>query len=101
MTLSIKAARQRDIPAHTEYAMRCFLYSIEGAGTIRQVATIQEYTFWLIRQWNVELVDWPMIYLLLGPLSCQQPYLGITRMHCAAVYFFRLAFVRVTTLIYL
>ena len=36
MTLSIKAARQRDIPAHTEYAMRCFLYSIEGAGTIRQ-----------------------------------------------------------------
>ena len=36
MVLSIKAARRRDIPAHTDHAMRCFLYSIEGAGTIRQ-----------------------------------------------------------------
>ena len=36
MLMSIKAARQRDIPSHTDYAMRCFLYSIEGGGTIRQ-----------------------------------------------------------------
>ena len=36
MIMSIKAARQHDILAHTEYAMRCFLYSIEGGGTIRQ-----------------------------------------------------------------
>ena len=36
MVLAIRAARHRHILRHKDYAMRSFLYSIEGAGTIRQ-----------------------------------------------------------------
>lgn len=101
MILSIKAARERDKSGHADYAMMCFLYSIEGAGTIRQVKNLAAYAFRMLRLWNVEPAHWPTISLFLGSLYCQRPYQGVTGMNCAAAYFLELFFTRVTTLIYI
>ena len=88
MILSIKAVKQGDIPAHTDYAIRSFLYSIEGAGTIRQVAYLQ----WLASPYVPSL--------LAGPGPCQLLHLGKAT-HCGPAYFIRGIFTRLLTLYYI
>ena len=88
MILSIKAVKQGDIPGHTDYAIRSFLYSIEGAGTIRQVAYLQ----WLASPYVPSL--------LAGPGPCQLVHLGKAT-HCVPAYFIRGIFTRLLTLYYI
>ena len=88
MVLSILAAKNHDIPTHTDYAIRCFLYSIEGAGTIRQVAYMQ----WLLAPYV------PSIFA--GPGECQLLHMGQAT-NCVVPYFIRGIFVRLLTLYYI
>ena len=88
MYMSIKAAINHDIQSHTKYAFRAFVYSIEGAGTIRTVAYLQ----WLFRPYFPEVMT--------GPMDCQRLF-GGQATNCALPYFVRGIFVRLLTLYYI
>ena len=88
MLLSIKAAMDRDIPKHKDYIIRCFLYSIEGAGTIRTIAYLQ-YIFS------------PFVpEIFAGPAKCQAMF-GGQATYCVLPYFIRGIFTRLLTLFYI
>lgn len=88
MLLSMKAIWEGRISEHQDYAIRCFLYSIEGAGTIRQVAYMQ----WIASPYVPSLFS--------GPGECQSIYSGEAT-HCVEQYFVRGLFVRLLTFYYI
>ena len=88
MLLSMKAIWNGRISDHQDYAVRCFLYSIEGAGTIRQVAYIQS----LASPFVPSLVS--------GPGDCQAIHFGEAT-HCFKQYLVRRIFVRILTFYYI
>ena len=88
MVLSLRAVRNGKISEHQDFAIRSFLYSIEGAGTIRQVAYMQS-------------VASPYLPALLsGPGDCQRLFHGLAT-HCAREYLIRGLFTRLLTLYYI
>ena len=78
--LGMYALVKKDQNAHKDAMMRCFLYSIEGAGTIRTVGSI-------------------MFEFGVGPLICQSKFGGCAA-RCAFSYFHRLIWIRALTLYY-
>ena len=88
MILAIKAAKKHDTRAHVDYAIRSYLYSIEGAGTIRTVAYLQA----LLSHWLPDILQ--------GPMHCQNSHAGLAS-HCAVEYTVRLLLTRLLTLYYL
>jgi hypothetical protein len=78
---AMKHAFNKEIQLHTDSMVRCFLYSIEGAGTIRTVG-------------------WIMIMLGKGPTFCQAKY-GSLSCHCTWPYVSRLLCIRVLTIYWL
>ena len=88
MVLAIKAVKNKDIRGHTDYAVRSFLYSIEGAGTIRTVASIQGLLSPVLPQ------------ILIGPAECQNIHLGQAT-QCIGEYATRLLLTRLLTLYYI
>ena len=79
--LGIWAVTKREMSAHKDAMMKCFLYSIEGAGTIRTVGAI--------------------LHLLeMGPTMCQQAHGGLAS-DCVFPYVQRLIGIRMLTLFYL
>jgi len=81
MTTAIIRARRKDYTGHRDAMIRCFVYSIEGAGTIRTVATVQAF-------------------LGMGPTDCQILWNG-TSTHCLYSYTWRLLLTRYLSLAYL
>lgn len=75
------AASQHDMSAHKDAMMKCFLYSIEGAGTIRTVGLI-------------------MHCIGIGPTMCQQKHKGLAT-DCVFPYLQRLIGIRSLTTVYL
>lgn len=88
MLLSMKAIWEGRISEHQDYAIRCFLYSIEGAGTIRQVAHMQLFASPYVPS------------LFSGPGECQSIYSGEAT-HCVEQYFVRRFFSRLLTFYYI
>jgi len=78
--LGMYALVKKDIKAHKAAMMRCFLYSIEGAGTIRTVGAI-------------------MHLFGLGPTFCQQ-LVGGCAAQCVFSYVHRLIWIRLLTVYY-
>jgi len=78
MILGIKSARRGDIEQHIDQMFRCFIYSIEGAGTIRTVG----YLLWLGG---------------LGPTYCQTENCA-TATNCVEPYVLQLVCIRLLTL---
>lgn len=74
------AAINNDQTEHQHSMMRCYLYSIEGAGTIRTVGYI-------------------MALMNAGPTFCQQKNDGLAS-NCVRGYVLRLLFIRLLTLYY-
>merc|ERR1719228_976215 len=81
MIMAIIRARNKDIQGHTDAMIRCFLYSIEGAGTIRTMATFQAF-------------------FSFGPTDCQIDNDGLAT-KCMYSYVWRLIFTRYLSLAYL
>ena len=78
MIMGIHKARTGCLDQHGDYMFRCFIYSIEGAGTIRTVA----YLLWLFG---------------LGPTFCQSANGAIATL-CVAPYVLRLICIRLLSL---
>jgi len=78
MIMGVHKARTGCLEQHGDYMFRCFIYSIEGAGTIRTVA----YLLWLVG---------------LGPTFCQSAN-GATATLCVAPYVLRLICIRLLSL---
>ncbi len=78
MFLGIQSIRRGDVSKHIDQMFRCFIYSIEGAGTIRTV----EFFLWLAGQ---------------GPTFCQSTH-GATATHCVTPYVLRLLCTRFLSL---
>ena len=81
MVTAIIRVRRKDITGHKDAMMRCFIYSIEGAGTIRWIANIQEL-------------------LGLGPTSCHNLLNGFST-SCTYSYCWRLIFTRYLSMYFL
>ena len=81
MVTAMIRVRRKDYQGHRDAMLRCFLYSIEGAGTIRTVATLQAF-------------------LGLGPTECQMLANGFST-NCMYSYTWRLLFTRYLSLGYL
>jgi len=75
------AAKRQNVAAHKDAMMKCFLYSIEGAGTIRTVGAI-------------------MHAFNMGPTMCQQVHGGLANA-CVFPYVLRLLGIRSLTSVYL
>lgn len=84
MARSIFQITKRDVTGHKDNAVLAFLFSIEGAGTIRTVQHIQLF-------FKIVL---PPVFA--GPSDCQNMY-GGKATHCAESYCLRLVFVRIMT----
>jgi hypothetical protein len=82
---SAVAIKNRDISGHTDNAILGFLYSIEGAGAIREVS-----------QWQLWLKPW-LREPFQGPGDCQSLAGGMAT-HCVTTYCMRMLFVRWFTL---
>ena len=78
MVLGIQSIRRGDLSQHIDRMFRCFIYSIEGAGTIRTVG----YLLWLAG---------------LGPTFCQSAN-GATATHCVAPYVLQLVCIRLLSM---
>lgn len=78
--LGMYALEQKNMEAHKDAMTRCFLYSIEGAGTIRTVGFI-------------------MALFGTGPTFCQQMYGGCAA-RCVLQYIHRLIWIRALTIYY-
>lgn len=81
MVTAITQARRKDLAGHRDAMIRCFIYSIEGAGTIRTIASLQAF-------------------LGLGPTECQILWNG-TATHCLYSYTWRLILTRYLSMSYL
>ena len=88
LIMSILSVRAGNILKHKDHAIKCFLYSIEGAGTIRTVAFIQEIVAPYV----------PHVFTGLG--KCQSLYSGEAN-KCIVMYLIRLIFIRVLTDVYI
>ena len=67
-----------------------------------QMAGLQTYLWWALKSWSVEIVEWPPVKVLLGPLLCQRSTLGLVGTQCSAAYFVRLGVLtRLTTILYI
>jgi len=84
MLRSIRDVARKDVAGHEIHSVVAFLYSIEGAGTIRTVSHLQ----------------WPLKFILPpvfgGPSDCQAIYNGQAA-QCVASYCIRMVFTRVLT----
>ena len=77
---------------------------------MEQIAGLQTYSWWLLRSWSVEIVEWsptPLKWLvgdqptIWGPFVCQRDTQGVIGTQCAVTYFMRLGvLVRLTSLLY-
>ncbi len=81
MARGIASIRRGDVAEHIDHMVRCFVYSIEGAGTIRTVS----HLFWLGG---------------IGPTFYQDQH-GATATHCVDEYLLRLIFTRLLSLYWL
>jgi uncharacterized membrane protein len=81
MLLGIGSIRRGEVSRHVDRMFRCFVYSIEGAGTIRTVG----YMLWLAHA---------------GPTFCQSEH-GATSNHCVSSYVLRLFLARLLSLYWL
>ena len=66
-----------------------------------QMAGLQTYSWWALKSWSVEIVEWPPVKSMLGPLLCQRSTLGVVGTQCSAAYFMRLVLTRLTTILYI
>lgn len=83
MVRSIRDVARKDVVGHEVNSVVAFLYSIEGAGTIRTVSHLQ----------------WPLRFIspvFGGPSDCQALYNGEAA-QCVASYCIRIVFTRVLT----
>lgn len=85
MLRGIRDVIRKDVEGHEINSVVAFLYSIEGAGTIRTVQHLQLF---------VKRLDLPSV--LWGPSDCQTIFHGEAA-QCVAVYCVRLILVRVLT----
>ena len=81
MVTAMIRARRKDLPGHMDAMIRCFIYSIEGSGTIRWIAHLQAV-------------------LGLGPTSCQNLLNGVYT-NCMYSYCWRLIITRYLSLYFL
>ena len=81
MVAAMMHAKRKNFAGHRDAMIRCFIYSIEGAGTIRTVGTLQAF-------------------LGLGPTDCQVFWNG-TASNCLYSYTWRLLLTRYLSLSYL
>eukprot|EP00092_Neocalanus_flemingeri_P014056 GFUD01015164.1.p1 GENE.GFUD01015164.1~~GFUD01015164.1.p1 ORF type:complete len:369 (+),score=18.85 GFUD01015164.1:63-1109(+) len=81
MVTSIVRAMRKDITGHRDAMMRCFIYSIEGSGTIRWIANLQEL-------------------LGVGPTNCQNQWNGLAT-NCMYSYCWRLMITRCLSMYFL